>query len=138
MAGLGKSRQDPLRPAGRCASPGPAQATWRPLATTPQSRIVGVAGLVEGFVLVTFPSASAIITGSNHYGMAGPLYGELVLPELATAILASLTGFGLARRHSTRFAYVLGISIGLAAMGLLIASITVERDHPVSYPLLLA
>jgi MFS family permease len=97
-----------------------------------------VAGLVEGFVLVTFPSASAIITGSNHFGMVGPQYGELVVPELAAAILASLTGFGLARRHTSRVAYILGISIGLAAMGLLIASGQVERDHAVSYPLLLA
>jgi MFS family permease len=104
---------------------------------TRESRMVGVAALVEGFVLVTFPSASAIITGNNHYGMAGPLYGELVLPELAAAILTSLTGFGLARRHSSRFAYILGLSIGLAAMGLLIASSQVEHDHAVSYPLLL-
>jgi len=97
-----------------------------------------VAGLVQGFVLVTFPSASAIITGSNHYGMAGTLYGELVVPELATAILASLTGFGLARRHTSRFAYILGLSISLVAMGLLIASSPIEHDHAVSYPLLLA
>jgi MFS family permease len=119
-------------------SPGLYQATWRTLATTPQSRIVGVAALVEGFVLVLFPSASAIITDRSHYGMAGPLYGELVVPELATAILASLTGFGLARRHTSRLAYILGVSISLAAMGLLLASSQVERDHAVSYPLLLA
>ena len=97
-----------------------------------------MAALVEGFILVTFPSASAIITGSNHYGVAGTLYGELVVPELVAAILASLTGFGLARRHTSRVAYILGISIGLAAMGLLIASSQVERDHAVAYPLLLA
>src|SRR5262245_5010794 len=106
VAGLGNSSQDPQRPAGPCATPRPDQARLSrsqgacgTLAPTLESRIVGVAALVEGFVLVTFPSASAIITGSDYYGMAGPLYGELVLPELATAILASLTGFGLARRH---------------------------------------
>lgn len=138
MAGLENSSQDPLRPAGRFVSPGISQATWRTLASTPESRIVGVSALVEGFVLVLFPSASAIITGTNHFGMAGPLYGELVLPELAAAILASLTGFGLARRHSSRLAYILGVSLGLAGSCLLIASSQVERDHAVAYPLLLA
>ena len=89
-------------------------------------------------MLVTFPAAGAIITGSHDFGMTGPRYGELVWPELITAILASLTGFGLARRHASKLAYILGLSLGLAASGLLLASSQVERDHPLAYPLLLA
>ena len=137
MAGLGKSSQEPTRPAGGFAQHGIPQATWRTLASTTESRIVGLTALAQGFILVTFPSASAIITGSRNFGIVGTMYGELVIPELIAAILASLTGFGLARRHATRLAYVLGLSYGLAAMGLLIASSQVERDHSLAYPLLL-
>ncbi len=59
-------------------------------------------------------------------------------PKLITATLASLTGFGLARRHASKLAYVLGLSLGLVASGLLLASSQVERDHLLAYPLLLA
>ena len=89
-------------------------------------------------MLVTFPAASAIITGRGHFDLGGSAYGELVLPELVTAILASLTGFGLARRHASKLAYVLGLCFGLMASGLLLASSQVERDHPFAFPLLLA
>jgi MFS family permease len=114
------------------------QASWRTLFSTAESRLVGATALIEGFVLVTFPSASAIITGSHDYGMTGSMYGELVMPELVTAILASLTGFGLARRHASKLAYVLGLSLGLTATALMLASSQVERDHALAYPLLLA
>ena len=115
-----------------------SQAGWRTLAAGTESRIVGLTAAVEGFVLIIFPAASAIITDTRHYGMAGPRYGELVVPELVTAILASLTGFGLARRQTSRLAYRLGLGLGLAAMVLFLISSMAERDHPVSYPLLLA
>ncbi len=138
MAGQRRFCQDPQRPAGGSVRPGISQATWRTLASTTESRIVGLTAAVEGFVLVIFPAASAIMTGSHDFGMTGAMYGELVMPELVAAILASLTGFGLARRHASRSAYIVGLSLGLAAAGLMIASSQVESDHSVAYPLLLA
>jgi MFS family permease len=114
------------------------QESWRSLFSTAESRLVCATAVVEGFVLVIFPSASAIITGRGHFDIGGAAYGELVMPELVTAILASLTGFGLARRHASKLAYVLGLSFGLMASGLLLASSQVERDHPLAFPLLLA
>jgi MFS family permease len=138
VTGLRKGCQHPQRPPGGTVRPAVAQGSWRTLFSTAESRLVGATALIEGFVLVTFPAASAVITGRRGFGMTGPMYGELVMPELVTAILASLTGFGLARRHASRVAYILGLSFGLAASGLLIASSQVERDHFLGYPLLLA
>jgi MFS family permease len=138
VAGPRRFCQDPLRPPGGSVPTGMSRVTWRTLTLTTESRIVGLTALVEGFVLVTFPAANAIITGSHGFGMTAPMYGELVVPELITAILASLTGFGLARRHASRLAYIMGLTIGLTATALMIAAGTVERDHPVAYPLLLA
>jgi MFS family permease len=113
-------------------------ACWRTLASTAQSRIVGLSALVEGFLLVTFPAAAAILTDRHHYAMSGMRYGVLVLPELAAAILASLTGFGLARRRSTIAAYRFGLTLSLVAMALILASHGVESDHAIAYPMLMA
>ncbi len=138
MAGPRRFCRDPQRPAGGSVPSGMSQASWRSLFSTAESRIVGLTAAVEGFVLVTFPAASAIMTGSHDFGMTGALYGELVMPELVTAILASLTGFGLARRHASRLVYIVGLSLGLAAAGLLLASSQIEGDRALAYPLLLA
>jgi MFS family permease len=103
-----------------------------------ESRIVGLTALVEGFLLVTFPAATAILMDRHHYAMSGVRYGALVLPELAAAILASLTGVGLARRRRTVFAYRLGLTLSLVAMALLLASHSVEGNRAVAYPMLMA
>jgi len=137
VTGLRRGCQHPQRPPGGTVSPAVPQGSWRTLFSTVESRLVGATALIEGFVLVTFPSASAIITGSHDFGMTGARYGELVMPELATAILVSLTGFGLARRHASKLAYILGLSLGLTATALMLASSQVEHDHAVAYPLLL-
>jgi MFS family permease len=138
MAGLKRLCQIPLRSAGGSCPPGMPQTSWRSLFATAESRLVCATAVVEGFVLVTFPAASAIMTGRSHFDIVGTAYGELVIPELVAAILASLTGFGLARRHASKLAYILGLCLGLAASGLLIASSQVERDHSLAFPLLLA
>ncbi len=88
-------------------------------------------------MLVSFASSSAILTAQRRFSMSEPRYGELVLPEVAAAIVFSLTGFGLARRHTTRFAYSLGVSLGLAAMALLLLGAAV-KDGPAGWPLVMA
>jgi MFS family permease len=70
--------------------------------------------------------------------LSGVQYGELVLPELAAAVLAALTGFGLRRRRPTRLAYRVGVTLSLLSMVLLLATAPVEDSQSVTFPILLA
>ena len=88
-------------------------------------------------MLVAFASASAILTAQRKFGMSQVRYGELVLPEVAAAIVFSLTGFGLARRYTTRFAYRVGVSLGLVAVALILAGAGVGKDGPAGWPLVM-
>lgn len=137
MAGQGGSSQSPPPRPGRGAPRCLPQTSWRCIASAPESRIVGLTALVEGFMLVAFASASAILTEHRRFGMSGMRYGELVLPEVAAAIVFSLTGFGLARRYTTRFAYRLGVSLGLVALAMILVGIGVGKDGPVGFPLVM-
>jgi MFS family permease len=112
-------------------------AAVRKLSSTAESRLVGLTALVQGMALVTFPAASGIIMGSRSYALSGVQYGELVLPGLATAILASLTGFGLARRRPTRLAYRIGVALSLLSTALLLATAPVEGQQAFTFPMLL-
>ena len=60
------------------------------------------AGAAQGIVLVTFPAASTIFTNSQEYGLSSTQYGILFLPQVATAISASVLGAWLGRRFSTK------------------------------------
>jgi len=107
------------------------------LGSNAESRLVTLTAFAMGMALVTFPAASGIVMGSRDYGLSGMQYGELVLPEIAIAILASLTGFGLARRHPTRLAFRIGVTLSLLSMGLLISTVSVEGQQS-AFPVLLA
>jgi MFS family permease len=112
-------------------------AAVRALASTAESRLVGLTALVQGMVLVTIPAASGIIMGARDYALSGVQYGDLVLPEVAAAILAALSGFGLARRRPTRLAYRVGVALSLLAMVLLLATAPIEGSHAITFPVLL-
>jgi MFS family permease len=104
---------------------------------------VNAAGLGQGIALVTFPAASAIFTSRDGYDLSSSQYGLMFVPQVVTAVLASLLGAGLlwpgfARRVSEKAVYLSGLIADLAAMVLLIASWGVARDHPGGYLLLLA
>ena len=107
------------------------------MATKTESVVVNASGLVQGIVLVTFPAASTIFTEKSQYGLSSTQYGNLFLPQVATAIVASLLGAGLARRITTKRVYLLGLACSTVSMGLLIASTAVKTDESVAYPLLL-
>ena len=126
-----------LSPRSRLGAIGPWEAVRR-LGSTAESRLVGFTAFVMGMALVTFPAAAGVIMGTRDYSLSGVQYGELVLPELVTAILAALTGFGLARRHPTRLAYRFGVSFSLLSMVLLLATAPVESRHSLTFPILLA
>ena len=104
--------------------------------------MVNAAGLVQGIALVTFPAASEIFTASTGYNLSSSEYGAMFVPQVVTAILASLLGAGLlwpgfTRRVSEKSAYLVGLLADLAAMLLLIVSWTVVHQHAVAYALLL-
>ena len=88
-------------------------------------------------MLVTFPAASTIFTGSSYYSLTNSQYGDLFLPQVAAAIATSLLGARLARRITTKRVYLLGLRLSLASMTLLVISAFVKSDFAAAYPLLL-
>jgi MFS family permease len=107
------------------------------MATRRETNVVYVAGLVQGIVLVTFPSASTIFTDPDQYDLTRTEYGAMFLPQVVTAIAGALLGSGLARRIGAKRVYVIGLSFSLVAMGLLVASTPFTDDKAIAYPLLL-
>ncbi len=107
------------------------------MATRRENTVVNSAGLVQGITLVTFPAASSILTESSGYALSNSQYGEMFLPQVATAIAASLLGSRLARRITSKRVLLLGLGANLVSMGLLIASSAVKSDQSVAYPMLL-
>jgi MFS family permease len=114
--------------------PGPAAAAT---ATRAETSVVYGAGAVQGIVLVTFPAASTIFTDPDHYGLSNTQYGVLFLPQVATAIAASLLGSEIGRRYGTKRVYLAGLACGLVAMLLLIVSVFFESNTSAAFPLLL-
>jgi MFS family permease len=61
----------------------------------------------------------------------------MFLPQVLTAIVASVLGGSLARRFGTKRVYLAGLVANLASMALLILSQLFTSDQPVAYGLLL-
>ena len=112
-----------------------AQASSRGSAT--EQRVVLLAGLVQGITLVTFPAASSILTGPDGYDLSSSQYGALFLPQVVTAIAASLLGSRLAVRITTKRVLLLGLAANLASMVILVLSTAVSGNIQIAYPLLL-
>jgi fucose permease len=98
------------------------------MASTIENRVVNAAGLVQGIVLVTFPAASTIFTDPSDYNLTSSQYGALFLPQVVTAITASLLGSRLARRFDIKHVYLAGIGSSLVAMLLLLGSAPLAGD----------
>jgi MFS family permease len=107
------------------------------MVTRAEARTVYAAGLVQGIVLVTFPAASTIFTDPAQYDLSNTQYGFMFLPQVTTAVIASLLGGTLARRLGSKRVYLAGLLADLASMVLLIVSQFVAGD-PIAYGLLLA
>ena len=107
------------------------------MAARAETRVVYAAGAAQGIVLVTFPAASTIFTSPSQYGLSDTQYGFLFLPQVATAITASLLGGWLGSRSATKRVYLAGLAAGLVSMLLLIVSQFFETDTSVAFPLLL-
>ncbi len=107
-----------------------------------EAATINAAGLVQGIALVTFPAASTIFTARGSYDLSGSQYGLMFVPQMSTAILASLFGAGLvwpglARRASEKTLYLAGLLADLASMLLLIVSWLVVHRHGAAFALLL-
>jgi MFS family permease len=98
--------------------------------------VVYVAGAAQGIVLVTFPAASTVFTSPAEYGLSNTRYGLLFLPQVITAVLASVAGASLVRRVGVRRVYLWGLAAGLVSMVLLLLSVGFEGDAA-AYPILL-
>jgi MFS family permease len=98
--------------------------------------VVYLAGIVQGIVLVTFPAASTIFTDPDEYDLSNTRYGLLFVPQVLTAITASLLGSTLAHRFSTKRVYLAGLVAGLVAMALLLVSQFFESSSA-AFPVLL-
>ena len=89
--------------------------------------VVYLAGIVQGICWSRSPpparsSPTPTIDPSNTR------YGFLFVPQVLTAITASLLGSSLARRSSTKRVYLAGLLAGLVAMVLLLVSQFFESD----------
>ncbi len=102
-----------------------------------ETSVVYAAGLVQGVALVTFPAASTIFTSPSHYGLTSTQYGAMFLPQVVTAITASLLGAGLARRYSLKRVFLAGLLANLVSMGLLVTSQFFTSTQALAYGLLL-
>jgi MFS family permease len=107
------------------------------MASVRETRVVYGAGVVQGIVLVTFPAASTIFTDPGQYGLSNTQYGILFLPQVVTAITASLLGARLGPRVGTKRVYLAGLGAGLVSMVLLIVRRAFESEIAVAFPLLL-
>ena len=106
------------------------------MASSRETRVVYGAGVVQGVVLVTFPATSTILTDPDRYDLSSTQYGLLFVPQVVTAIAASLLGATLGRRFGTKRVYLAGLAAGLVSMALLVVSALFEGDAG-AFPLLL-
>jgi MFS family permease len=108
----------------------------RSLGLTLESRTVCQAALVQGFLAGSIPAVGAVLTAMRGFSLTGVRYGEMYLPELAAAIPAALTGFGLSRRVTTRLAYRIGLALSLLGICLLLTVALIQDARAVAYPLM--
>jgi MFS family permease len=108
------------------------------MSTIDETRVVNAAGLVQGIVLVTFPAAGTIFTNPADYDLSSTQYGALFLPQVVTAIAASLLGGSLARRFSIKRVYLAGLASSLVAMLFLVASAPLASKSSAFVVLLIA
>ena len=64
-------------------------------ASRAESLTINGAGLVQGIALVTFPAVSTIFTAPDSYNLSSSQYGLMFVPQVITAVTASLFGAGL-------------------------------------------
>jgi predicted MFS family arabinose efflux permease len=97
---------------------------------------VYVIGLFQGLSLVAFPAAATILTSPAGYDLSKSQYGVLFVPQVAMAILGSLSLPNLAERFTLKRVLLAGLVADTLAMGLLAGSDPLQGDS-VAFPMLL-
>lgn len=94
---------------------------------------VYLAGLLQGFTLISIPASSAIL--KVLLGLTDAQYGSVFLPLVVLAVLSSLWGPALIRRTSLKNVFCLTLLANALSQILIIASILLPS--PFNYPLIL-
>ena len=95
--------------------------------------IIYFTGLLQGLALVTVPAASLVFTDPAKFGFSNSEYGALFIPQVVTAIAASLLGPTFARKWGMKAVFRGGLVFNILAMALIAASQLVCADHHSAY-----
>src|ERR1700722_4020452 len=95
--------------------------------------IIYLTGLFQGLVLVIVPAASLVFTDPGKFGFSSSEYGLLFIPQVVTAIAASLLGPSCARKWGMKAVYRAGLVFNVLAMALIAASQLVSGNHSAAY-----
>ena len=98
---------------------------------------VYLTGLFQGLALVVVPAASLIFTDPSKFGFSSSEYGLLFIPQVVTAIAASLLGPSLARKWGMKTVYRGGLVFNILAMIFIAASQLVWEHHHAAYMLII-
>ncbi len=99
--------------------------------------VVYLAGLAQGFALVTVPAASGLLTSPRGYAFTGVEYGALFVPMVAAAIAASAAGGVLVLRWGLKRLFLTGVLLDVLAMALVALSAAFIGQHVPSYATLI-
>jgi FHS family glucose/mannose:H+ symporter-like MFS transporter len=98
---------------------------------------VYLAGLAQGFALVTVPAAAGLLTSPRGYAFTGVEYGALFVPMVAAAIAASAAGGVLVPRWGLKRLFLTGVLLDVVAMALVALSAAFIGRHVPSYATLI-
>jgi predicted MFS family arabinose efflux permease len=97
---------------------------------------VYVIGLFQGLSLVAFPAAATILTSPTGYNLSRSQYGVLFVPQVAMAILGSISLPGLGARFALKRVLLAGLLADTLAMSLLAGSNSLQGEA-LAFPMLL-
>lgn len=96
--------------------------------------LVYLAGLLQGFTLVSFPASSVIL--KHMHGLSDAQYGAIFLPQVALAVLGALGGGALAGRLG--LGMLLWIALAVNALSQLVLAATQGLEPALAYWVLLS
>ncbi|NBB87682.1 MAG: MFS transporter [Bacteroidetes bacterium] len=99
----------------------------------PAVGLVYVSALLQGLAMVSFPASGTILTGT--LGLSSAQYGAIFLPQVALAIIGSVSGGTLARRLGLKT--LLLAMLGANALSQLLLAGSLWVDPSLAFPAIL-